>query len=516
MRHNLIETLYGSRLPTAVAIREPGGTCMTTADLLDRVGRFAAALQHLGVRPGDRVSFKLEKSIDVVALAHACFWIGAIAHPLNTGYTLAETEYLLRDAAPVLVVCEPEQLPLLGPIVQAIGAALETLGGGGGSLASFAVKARQTDPALPVAADHVAALLYTSGTTGKPKGAEITHGNLAQSARALIEVWKVGVSDVLLHALPVYHAHGLLTSLNVLLAGGGAINFLPRFHAGEVSSGLHNSTVMMGVPTHYARLLETPGFADAIPPQFRLFISGSAPLSADLASRFLAHTGHTILERYGATETAIVTAIPAGTTDRSGWVGWPLPGVEIRLAEPTETGARSDTDNAVVGVLETRGHNVFKGYWQHPEANTDAFTIDGWFNTGDLAEIDVNGCVRLLGRTKDLIISGGLNVYPLEVESILDAIDGVTESAVFGVPHPDFGEAVVAAVIADDSFDETSLIAAARIAIAGFKTPKRIVRVDEIPKNRMGKVLKADLRARFASLCTRTPISLSAKEEKKP
>ncbi|MDQ2735349.1 MAG: AMP-binding protein [Pseudomonadota bacterium] len=495
---NLIRELYSRRDPNGVVLIEPGGRSFATAEALEQTRRYAAALHQLGVRPGDRVSFKLEKAPEVVFLAHACIQIGAVLHPLNTGYTDVEIDYLLDDAEPALLVCEPGEATRFEGMGR-VGRRLETLSvHGGGTLGARAARARRREEIAELDGDATAAILYTSGTTGKPKGAKITHRNLAESARALASVWRLGTADVLLHALPIYHAHGLLTSINTVWVSGGALLFLPRFDAAEVIAQLSVTTAMMGVPTHYARLLREPAFAAALTPAFRLVISGSAPLPQALAAEFEARTGREIIERYGSTEAAIVTAVPAGTKGRSGWVGWPLPGVEVRVT----TSSGSQESRAAAGILETRGHNVFAGYWKNGEADPEAFTADGWFVTGDIAEIDDLGCVRLLGRAKDLIISGGLNVYPREIEAVLDTLQGVAESAVFAAPHADFGEAVVAAVELEPNaaFDEAAALAMLRTKLAAFKLPKRIVAIDAIPRNVMGKVLKGELRAKHRNL----------------
>jgi malonyl-CoA/methylmalonyl-CoA synthetase len=496
---NLLHALYAHRAPDSAALAFADGTACTTAQLVARIGCYAAALHELGVSSGDRVSFRLDKSAETLFLAHACLRLGAVIHPLNSAYTDQEMAYLLADAAPVLLVCEPDAAPHYSAMADALGIRIETLAAGaGGTLATRAAAPRAALPDVAaVGPDAVAALLYTSGTTGKPKGALITHRNLADSAAALAAVWQLGTGDVLLHALPLYHAHGLLTSINTMLAAGGSILLLPAFDAAQVLSALPSTTVMMGVPTHYARLLREPAFAAAVTPSFRLFISGSAPLPLALADQFHQRTGRRIVERYGLTEAAIVTALPAGA-DRTGWVGWPLDGVAVRVA--TADGTRASL--AATGVLETRGHNVFAGYLNQPGADRDAFTEDGWFITGDVAEIDGTGCVRLLDRARDLVITGGLNVYPREVEIVLDGLPGIAQAAVFGVPHEDFGEAVVAAVeLAPGArFDEALAIAAARASLAAYKTPKRIIAVPEIPRNGMGKVLKAELRAQFGTL----------------
>lgn len=496
---NLLHALYDHRPEDSVVLRLPGRESLTTADMRDRIGRTATALAAQGVQPGDRISFKLEKSPAVVILAHACLQLGAILHPLNTSYTDEEVGFFLKDAAPRLLFCDPIEEHRLSALLAGSGTRLASLSGG--SQTQFEAQVAGSKPLDRIAdvdPDATAAILYTSGTTGQPKGARITHRNLSESARALAAAWKLEPQDALLHALPVYHAHGLLTSINTMLVAGGSILFLPRFDAPEVIAALRDATLMMGVPTHYARLLREPDFAAALPDTFRLVISGSAPLSLELAAQFKDRTGRQIIERYGSTEAAIVTAIPAGTTDRNGWVGWALPGVEIRVAK--DDGAR--VARSAVGVLETRGHNVFAGYWNRPDADREAFTPDGWFVTGDIAEIDDTGCVRLLGRSRDLIISGGLNVYPKEVETVLDTLPDIAESAVFGVPHPDFGEAVVAVVelAPNANFDEAAAIKAIRARLAAYKTPKRILPLPSIPRNKMGKVLKNDLRREFNTL----------------
>lgn len=494
---NLLHTLYDGRDPLAPAFRFAGQAPRTVAELRASTGRFASALRSLGVKRGDRVSLKLDKSEEVLFLAHACMQLGAIVHPLNTAYTVSELGFLVGDAEPRLLVCHPDEASRLA----ACGAQIQTLAPGlGGTLGDRAAAADPLAEIVAVEPDETAALLYTSGTTGKPKGACITHRNLAESAKALARVWGLQPSDRLAHALPMYHAHGLLTSVNSMMAAGAAIDFLPRFDAHEMLAVLPQATVLMGVPTHYARLNREGRALGAATRGLKLAISGSAPLSGEIAEEFRALTGRTIIERYGATETAIVTAVPAGVTDRSGFVGWALPGVEIRVGR--EDGTRAD--RSAIGELETRGHNVFGGYWRRPDADGQALAPDGWFCTGDIAEIDASGCVRLLGRSKDLIISGGLNVYPREVEAALDALLG-RETAVFGVPHPDFGEAVVAVVETGQlAPDEPTIVGRLRQTLAAYKTPKRIIPVASIPRNRMGKVLKTELRDAFKDLFTPT------------
>ena len=498
MNSNLLHHLYADRDPGKKVFEFVGGVDQTVGSMRRHVGQMAQALQVLGIEKGDRVSFKLEKSAEVLILAHACLQLGAVLHPLNTAYTDTEISCLIDDASPQVFVCHSADLDRFGRLLKTLVVSLDP-----GLLGHLGTLAAQAAPLLSlceVTPDDIAAILYTSGTTGKPKGACITHGNLVQSALALAKVWQLTETDRLLHALPLFHAHGLLTAVNSLLVAGGSIKFLPKFEVANVLAALSQSTVVMGVPTHYARLCKEEHLADHCP-KLRLAISGSAPLPIEVAQEFFALTRTRIIERYGATETAIVTAIPAGVTDRTGWVGWPLAGVAIRVLQTN--GQRLSTN--ATGSLETRGHNVFAGYWQRPDA--EAFTTDGWFVTGDIAEIDETGCVKLLGRSKDLIITGGLNVYPKEVEDALDALLPGGESAVFGVPHPDFGEAVVAAVAWEGALAdvEPAMLQMLRQTLAAYKVPKRLISVASIPRNRMSKVLKNDLRQTYRNLFTNQP-----------
>lgn len=508
---NLIHALYGHRASLDPAFVLPGGPSLSTGEVLKAIDRTAAALAACGVEPGDRVSVRVGKCVEAVFLAHACFKTGAILHPMNTAYTPREVEALLADARPVLFVCDPDESATFGAAAARQGFRIESLRGDRGSLAEIARASGAGPEAAELPDGAPAALLYTSGTTGRPKGAVITHGNLAASARALVKVWQLGREDVLMHALPAYHAHGLLTAINVMLAAGGAVCFLAGFEAGSMLRELSRCSVMMGVPTHYGRLLKEPGLGAATEGTFRLAISGSAPLPPDTADRFRRTTGMEIIERYGTTEAAIITAIPPGTAGRRGWVGWPLPGIRVRVAN--EEGR---FESAATGVLETRGHNVFAGYWNRPEEQ--AFTDDGWFVTGDIAEIDESGCIRILGRETDVVISGGLNVYPKEVEDALDELDGIAGSAVFGVPHPDFGEAVAAVVEspAPASFDESACIGYLKTGLASYKVPKRIIAVESIPRNELGKVTKAALRERYRDLFNPAENVPSASSSERP
>jgi malonyl-CoA/methylmalonyl-CoA synthetase len=485
---NVIADLYEGRDPDSVLFVEPDGKFLTTREALERIKRFAGAVASLGVIPEDRVSFRLEKSVDAILLIHGCLWAGAIVHPLNNAYTDHELGSLLTDAQPKLLFCGPDEHSRLEPLARKAGVRLEVIP----STASEISSPRLETARVTSVPEGAAALLYTSGTTGKPKGAVITHHNLLHSARSLASAWQLTKDDVLAHPLPIFHAHGLLTSINTMIASGGSVLLLPGVDVAALLSAFRRCTVLMGVPTHYSRLLDEPSVTVSSVAKLRLAISGSAPLPVDLSRKFAAKTGVDIIERYGSTEAAIVVAVPRDHTERIGWVGWPLPEVEIRIAD--QSGRRAPRG---IGVLETRGPHIFAGYWRNPAATVDAFTNDGWFITGDLAEIDDTGCVRILGREKDLVISGGLNVYPAEVEEELRRVGAVKDAAVFGVPHPDFGEAVVAAVELStpaSAFDEPSIIAAVRTRLAAYKTPKRIFVVGELPRNAMGKLLKARLR----------------------
>jgi malonyl-CoA/methylmalonyl-CoA synthetase len=491
---NVIAALYGQRSPDSRLFQSLDGTVISTAEALSRVRGIAASLCRLGVEPGDRISFRLLKSVDTILLAHAGLWVGAVLHPLNDTYTSHELTEMLANASPKLLLTDPRELEALRPLAAAVQARIQSFGHGG-SVADFGDEFDLAAEAL-LPPDGAAVLLHTSGTTGKPKGALITHENLLSSARSLAQIWGIRRQDVLLHGLPIYHAHGLLTSIDSVLAGDGSILLLPSFELASVRAALARATVIMGVPTHYSRLVADPELASAVHGNLRLAISGSAPLPTGIAEQFERLTGVPIIERYGSTEAAIITAVPPNTKNRSGWVGWPLPGVQVRVATPD--GPRSSG----VGSVQTRGPNVFSGYWRDPAATAEAFTADGWFITGDVGEIDDSGCLRLLGRDKDIIISGGLNVYPAEVEDALRRIPGLKDVAVFGVPHPDFGEAVVAAVEQSGAlfFDQAAAVHELRSRLAPYKLPKQIVVVEEIPRNSLGKIVKARLKERFRAL----------------
>jgi malonyl-CoA/methylmalonyl-CoA synthetase len=462
----------------------PDGAAITAAAFYALVVQQAQALRAAGVAPGDRVAVQVAKSPAALATYGACLALGAVYVPLNPAYTASEIGYFLADAAPAVVICDPVRrdmtsgLPLLTMDAQ-----------GAGTLADAARGMPCEIAAVARGADDLAALLYTSGTTGRSKGAMLTHGNLLSNAQVLVDQWRFTGRDVLLHALPIFHTHGLFVASNVALLSGAQMIFLPGFDAEQVVRLLPKATVMMGVPTFYTRLLEKPGLA-AASAGIRLFVSGSAPLLAETHQAWQAETGHIILERYGMTETNMNTSNPYAGARKAGTVGRPLPGVELRIMGPDGPVAPGD-----VGMIEVRGPNVFQGYWQMPEKTAEELRADGWFITGDLGQIDADGYLQIVGRAKDLVITGGYNVYPKEVELLLDAVPGVVETAVIGLPHPDFGEAVFAVIVGD--ITPEAALAAIAPGLARFKQPKGAVVVADLPRNAMGKVQKAALRAAY-------------------
>jgi malonyl-CoA/methylmalonyl-CoA synthetase len=476
-----------------------GGT-VTYGDVDRRSAAFAHLLRDAGVGVGDRVAVQAEKSIDMLMLYLGALRAGAVFLPLNTAYTAGELDYFMRDAEPALFVCDPAALPAIAPLAEGAGVPrVETLGAdGGGSIA--ALLAGQPDRFDNVARDDndLAAILYTSGTTGRSKGAMLSHDNLGSNAFMLREAWAFTGDDVLLHALPIFHTHGLFVGTNTILAAGASMIFLPKFDAAEVLRQLPRATSMMGVPTFYIRLLDDPGFTRDLVAHMRLFISGSAPLSADIHREFRERSGHAILERYGMTETNMNISNPYDGERIAGTVGFPLPGVSIRIADP-DTGV--EMPRGQVGVVEIAGPNVFRGYWRMPEKTAAEFR-DGWFVSGDLGLIDDRGYVSLVGRAKDLIISGGYNVYPAEVETALDELPQVHESAVIAVPHRELGEAPVAIVVPRDKgfADAEAIRVGLADTLARYKQPRAILFVDALPKNTMGKVQKTILREEHKDL----------------
>ncbi len=483
------------------AFLAPGAAVVTYSDLLASIARMANALIAQGVKPGDRVTTQVEKSVPNVVLYLATLKVGAVYNPLNTAYTAAELEYFVSDADPALLVVSAEVKAKLaataaGPSVPSI----QTMEPDGtGSLASIAATMHPACPTTPRAATDLAALLYTSGTTGRSKGAMITHENLVSNAETLSRYWEFGSRDVLLHALPIFHVHGLFVALHTALLNGLTMHWLAKFDLEQVLRLLPSSTVMMGVPTFYTRLLSDQRFGRDQCKNMRLFISGSAPLLAETHVDFEARTGHKILERYGMTEAGMVTSNPySGGGRLAGTIGYALPGIAVRVADAAGTRVKTGE----VGVLEFKGPNVFKGYWRNPEKTKEDFRPDGYFISGDLATLGPDGRVTIVGRAKDLIISGGFNVYPKEIELEINDLPGVGEAAVIGVPHPDFGESVVAVVTAaagtQTAPTEQAIIAALASRLAKFKQPKRVFIVPDLPRNAMGKVQKAELRAKYA------------------
>jgi malonyl-CoA/methylmalonyl-CoA synthetase len=496
MSANLYD-LVRSRAPRLDKIAMDCGdeTSLSYGALFERAGQAANALVALGVRPGDRVAVQIDKSPDMIVLALACFRAGAALLPLNTAYTLAELDYFLSDAKPALVVCRPAILDEVRALAARLGlAAVESLGvKRDGSLAEKIATASPDFETAPREDDDLAAILYTSGTTGRSKGAMLSHDNLASNALVLVETWRFTADDVLIHALPVFHTHGLFVATNVALLAGATMIYQPRFDADAIVKAMPRATSLMGVPTFYTRLLAHEGVTREATKHMRLFVSGSAPLLADTHQAFRAKTGHAILERYGMTETNMITSNPYDGDRVAGTVGFPLPGVSLRIAEP-ESGRLLPPGE--IGVIEVKGPNVFKGYWLMPEKTAEEFRPDGFFITGDLGAIDERGYVHIVGRAKDLIISGGFNVYPKEIEVEIDALPGVVESAVVGLPHPDFGEGVTAVVVPKKgaALTEEGVLAALEGRLAKFKLPKRVFFVEELPRNTMGKVQKKALR----------------------
>lgn len=508
MDDNNLFSILQRRSPSAdkVFLETPEGRRITYGDLDRETAKMANAIAACGVQPGDRVAVQVEKSPEALMLYLACFRAGAVYLPLNTAYTAAELEYFIGDAGPSLVLCRPETHATVAALcANAKVAACHTLASdGSGSFTELAATQASEFNTVARDANDLAAILYTSGTTGRSKGAMLTHANLASNAEALANWWRFTGEDVLLHALPIYHTHGLFVATNVILTAGASMLFLPKFDADEVFRLLPRATAMMGVPTFYVRMAADPRLTRDATAHMRVFISGSAPLLPETFRTFEEKSGLRILERYGMTETGMNTSNPYEGDRLPGTVGFPLEGVEIRVADP-ETGAM--LPQGEIGMIEVRGPNVFTGYWRMPEKTAAEFRADRFFITGDLGKIDENGYVHIVGRGKDLVISGGFNVYPKEVESEIDDIPGVVESAVIGVPHPDFGEGVTAVVVKkpDADLSERQITGALRERLAAYKVPKRVLFVDSFPRNSMGKVQKNVLRETYKGLFSTGP-----------
>ena len=498
MPNLLYDALFGRNAgATAVFLQGGSGPALTYAAFVNSASRMAHAMSGLGLTPGDRVALQAEKSVDALAVYAACVQSGLVFLPLNPAYTPAEMDYFIGNSGASLLIASPAKAPALAEVAARHGAQLQTLDADGtGTLVDLAQGQPDRFATVSRDRDDLAAILYTSGTTGRSKGAMLTQGNLLSNAQVLVQAWGFTADDVLLHTLPIFHTHGLFVATNVTLLAGGAMIFLPRFDPDQIIDLLPQATTMMGVPTFYTRLLDNPRLTRAATAHMRLFISGSAPLLAETHRAWTARTGHRILERYGMTETNMNTTNPYDGDRRPGTVGVPLPGIDLRICNtgiPLEQGQ--------IGTIEVRGPNVFAGYWGLPEKTAEEVRPDGFFVTGDLGVQDADGYVTIVGRAKDMIISGGLNIYPVEVEAAIDALPGVLESAVVGVPDADMGEVVVAVVVAMPgvALDTAALLAALGETLARFKLPRRIVLRDGLPRNAMGKVQKTVLRQEVAA-----------------
>ena len=473
----------------------PDGRVVHYEELDQASARIAHALAASGAKPGDRVAVQVDKCWEGLALYLGCLRAGFVYLPLNTSYQKGELSYLFGDAEPSVIVVRPEAAERIAPLRPQ--AKVLTLASGEGTLLDAAAGQSESFDTVFSHPGDLAAILYTSGTTGRPKGAMLSHRNLGSNASTLVDYWGFTRGDVLLHALPIYHVHGLFVACHCVLLAGARMLWLAKFGADEVRALLPRATVMMGVPTFYTRLLSLASFGTEDCASIRLFISGSAPLLPETFDEFRRRTGRTILERYGMTETGMNTSNPLDGERIGGTVGPPLPGISVRIVDAEDRQA----PRGGVGNVEVKGPNVFSGYWRMPDRTREDFTADGYFRTGDVGELLPNGYLRIVGRAKDLIISGGLNVYPKEIEERIDAMAGVVESAVIGVPDADFGEAVAAVVVAQPGhkLSERGIIAALKDEIAGFKIPKRVHFVAELPRNAMGKVQKNVLRQQFGA-----------------
>ena len=499
--NRLYDTLFGCHAGRDTPfLRLVDGTILSHDAFLQQAAQIAHVLMDAGLQPGDRLAAQIDKSPEALALYAACVRRGIIFLPLNTAYTVDELTYFLENSGAKLMVCSSARKDALTPVIAQLAAGLETLNADGSGTLMDQATTKPTDiETVQRSANDLAGLLYTSGTTGRSKGAMMSQENLLSNALVLRDIWRFTDADVLLHALPIFHTHGLFVATHVALASGASMQFLPKFDLNALFALLPEATSMMGVPTFYTRLLEDERLTRDQVKHMRLFISGSAPLLAETHNQFEDRTGHRILERYGMTETNMITSNPYNGERRAGTVGFPLPGVEVKITDP-ESGL--NVADGEIGQIEVRGPNVFQGYWQMPEKTAEDLRSDGFFITGDLGKRDSDGYVHLVGRNKDLIISGGFNIYPKEIELLLDDQDGVLESAVIGVPHADFGEAVLGVVVAKDApeLDVDGVLAAVTPSLARFKHPRKLVVIDELPRNTMGKVQKNVLRERYKDL----------------
>jgi len=484
--------------PNAIFAQRPDAANVTYDALWQLAEKYAVVLTRSGVESGDRVAVQVGKSVEMVALYLGTILAGGVFLPLNSDYTPSEIEYFVADSEPTVFVCAPNTFETLHKVATQLGVrTVLTLGTDGkGTLAEKAQAEETGFKAVLRGADDLAAILYTSGTTGRSKGAMLSHENLASNAATLCAHWQFSSDDILIHALPIFHTHGLFVCTNMTLIAGSSVIFMTSFNSQQVIEFMEQATVLMGVPTFYTRLLKEPNLSPDSVKHMRLFVSGSAPLLAETHQLWLQKTGRTILERYGMTETNMNTSNPYEGKRKSGTVGLALPDVDVRVTDPNsgETLAQGE-----VGSIEVRGPNVFQGYWRMPEKTREELRPNGFFITGDVGVIDEQGYLAIVGRSKDMVITGGYNVYPKEIESLLDEIEGIDESAVIGLPHPDFGEAVAAVVVAQQAnrLSEPEILAAIAAKIARYKQPKRLFFIDELPRNTMGKVQKNILRERF-------------------
>ncbi|NIZ62925.1 malonyl-CoA synthase [Sedimentitalea sp. CY04] len=501
MTNPLYDTLFGRYAgKTTPFLHLPDGSAITHNDFLSMAARYAHVFRDAGVEPGDRLAVQIEKSPQALAIYAACVQSGIVFLPLNTAYTAAEVSYFVENSGAKLLICDTANETALTPIAQSAGAQLETLDADGvGTLSAQAETMPNRFPTVTRSPDDLAAFLYTSGTTGRSKGAMLSQQNLLSNAETLVDYWKFTDQDVLLHALPIFHTHGLFVASNITLLAGGSMIFMGKFNPDQIIENMPRATSMMGVPTFYTRLLDDTRFTKALTQHMRLFISGSAPLLADTHIQFESRTGHRILERYGMTETNMNTSNPYDGERRAGTVGMPLPGVELKI---TDSASGETLPDGEVGQIEVRGPNVFQGYWQMPEKTAEELRGDGFFITGDLGVVDPDGYVQIVGRNKDLIISGGYNIYPKEIELVLDEQPGVLESAVVGVSHPDFGETVVGFLVASNEVgpDLDAISRNVGESLARFKHPKKLIVLPKLPRNTMGKVQKNLLREQFGDL----------------
>jgi len=502
MNQNFFDEVYNCAIEAKenVFLETLTGKQYSYQDLIDITGKIGSFLKDLGVSPGDRVAVQAEKSAECFLIYLGVMRMGAIYLPLNISYTAREVKYFLTDAEPSLLICsvqkKQENSSSINKWVRLGALTLEE--DGSGEFYSSAMKSSSDCQICEKEPDDIAIIMYTSGTTGQPKGSMLTHKNLITNARSLTSLWKFVRTDVLLHALPIFHAHGLFISTHCALLSQSKIIFLSKFDLQAVVEKLPQATVMMGVPTFYTRLIDSPKFNRALINNMRLFISGSAPLLEETSQRFTEITGHVILERYGMTESAIISSNPYFEKRKYGSVGKAIEGVEIRITN--DDGKILSADD--IGHIQIKGSAIMKGYWRKEDKTKAEYTEDGWFRTGDLGKLDADDYLYISGRHKDLIISGGYNVYPKEVETIIDELEGVVESAVVGLPHHDFGEAVTAVVIIepDSTLTENKIISAVKKVAASYKIPKRVIFLELLPRNAMGKVVKASIREKYLSL----------------